>query len=129
MMWRNAMRIGFSLLLGISINFVVLGGATATIPNNTHSAFSTAISQGRNSISGIIFVESRMPLAEVHVELLDELGTTITRTKTSGSGRYSFNGLSNGRFKIRVFPVGTDYMEQFQEVLLAAVSAIPGSGS
>jgi Tfp pilus assembly protein PilF len=104
------MRIRFSLLLGIVLSVVM------------------SFSQGRNSISGLIFGESRTPLENAYVELLDELGTTITQTRTNGSGRYAFYGLSNGRFKIRVFPVGTDYMEQTQEVLLSPVSAIPGSG-
>ncbi|HEX7297174.1 MAG TPA: tetratricopeptide repeat protein, partial [Pyrinomonadaceae bacterium] len=125
--WRNTMEMGFSALLAISL--VVPTVETAIAANNSHPTISVASIQGRNSVSGIVFGESRMPVAEVHVELLDELGTTITRTKTTGSGRYSFQGLSNGRFKIRVFPVGTDYMEQIQEVLLAAVSAVAGSGS
>jgi Tfp pilus assembly protein PilF len=103
------MKIGFSLLLGIAISL-------------------TAFAQGRNSISGLVFGESRTPLGDTYVELLDELGSTIIQTKTNGSGRYAFYGLSSGRFKIRVFPVGTDYMEQVQEVLLSPVSAIPGSG-
>jgi Tfp pilus assembly protein PilF len=104
------MRIRFSLLLGIVLSVVM------------------SFSQGRNSISGLIFGESRTPLENAYVELLDELGTTIIQTRTNGSGRYAFYGLSSGRFKIRVFPVGTDYMEQTQEVLLSPVSAIPGSG-
>jgi hypothetical protein len=104
------MNIRVSLLLGIAISVVV------------------SFSQGRNSISGIVFGESRTPLENAYVELLDELGTTIIQSRTNGSGRYAFYGLSSGRFKIRVFPVGTDYMEQTQEVLLSPVSAIPGSG-
>lgn len=122
------MKIGFSLLLGIAVSGVMLEGETATARTNSHSSAFLTISQGRNSISGIVFGESRMPVAETYVELLDELGTTIIQTKTNGSGRYAFHGLSNGRFKIRVFPVGTDYIEQIQEVLLSAVSAVPGSG-
>lgn len=104
------MNIRVSLLLGIVLSVVM------------------SFSQGRNSISGLIFGESRTPLENAYVELLDELGTTIIQTRTNGSGRYAFYGLSSGRFKIRVFPVGTDYMEQTQEVLLSPVSAIPGSG-
>jgi Tfp pilus assembly protein PilF len=122
------MRIGFSLLLGIAVAVVMSEAETATARNNFHSAALVSISQGRNSITGLVFGESRLPLAETYVELLDELGTTLVQTRTNGSGRYAFHGLSNGRFKIRVFPVGTDYMEQTQEVMLAAVSAVPGSG-
>jgi len=104
------MKIVFSLLLGVVIS--------VAMP-----------SQGRNSISGMVFGESGTPLGETYVQLLDEMGLTITQTRTNGSGRYAFQGLPNGRFKIKVFPVGTDYMEQIQEVYLAPVSAIPGSGA
>ena len=103
------MRIALSLLLGIAISVVT--------------------SQGRNSISGLVFGESRTPVSDTYVQLLDELGQTITQVRTTGSGRYAFNNLPSGRFKIRVFPVGTDYVEQTQEVFLAPVSAIPGSGA
>jgi Tfp pilus assembly protein PilF len=123
------MRIGFSLLLGIAISIVMLEGATATASGNSHSAPFLRMSQGRNSISGVVFGESRTPMVDTYVQLLDELGTTITQTRTNGSGRYAFYGLSSGRFKIKVFPVGTDYMEQIQEVLLSPVSAVPGSGA
>jgi tetratricopeptide (TPR) repeat protein len=68
-------------------------------------------------------------VVDTYVQLLDELGTTITQTRTNGSGRYAFYGLSSGRFKIKVFPVGTDYVEQVQEVILSPVSAVPGSGA
>ena len=117
------MRIGFSLLLAIALGVVI--SETATAANNSHVTFSQA---GRNSISGIVFGESGTPLADTYVQLLDDLGLTITQSRTNGSGRYAFHGLPSGRFKIKVFPVGTDYMEQIQEVLLSPVSAIPGSG-
>ena len=111
------MRIAFSLLLGIAISVFVSQTATATVP------------QGRNSISGVVFGESRTPVVDTYVQLLDENGTTITQTRTNGSGRFTFYGLSNGRFKVKVFPVGTDYMEQVQEVQLTPVSVLPGSGA
>jgi Tfp pilus assembly protein PilF len=121
------MRIAFSLLLGIAISVVVSESTTATVSYNPHLP-PLAIPQGRNSISGIVFGESRTPVVDTYVQLLDENGTTITQTRTNGSGRYAFYGLSSGRFKIKVFPVGTDYMEQVQEVQVSPVSAIPGSG-
>src|ERR1044072_6363446 len=128
-MWRNAMRIGFHLLLVIAISVVVSQSTTASVRNNLHSTALVSILQGRNSISGIVFGESRTPVVDTYVQLLDENGTTITQTKTNGSGRFAFYGLSNGRFKIKVFPVGADYMEQVQEVQLSPVSAVPGSGA
>lgn len=110
------MKIRFSLLLAIAITVLI----SAVVP--------VTASQGRNSISGLVFGEGRVPVADTYVQLLDELGQTITQTKTNGSGRYAFYGVASGRFKIKVFPVGTDYLEQIQEVLLSPVSAVPGSG-
>src|ERR1051326_55146 len=87
-MWRNAMRIGFSLLLGIAISVVVSESATASVSTNLRPALLASMSQGRNSISGVVFGESRTPVSDTYVELLDELGSTITQTRTNGSGRY-----------------------------------------
>jgi hypothetical protein len=69
-----------------------------------------------NSIGGHVFGVDRRPLRDIHVELLDDLSRTLTRTRTDSSGRYTFFGLSSGRFKVRVMPLGTDYEEQEQEV-------------
>ena len=90
------------------------------------AAAAAAIPQGRNAISGHIFGESRRPLADIFVELLDELGVTINRARTNSSGRFEFAGLSEGRFKVRVLPYGTDYAEQVQEVTITNISAIGG---
>src|ERR1044072_776156 len=68
---RNAMRIAFILLLGIAISLVVSESQTATA--------AVKISQGRNSISGLVYGESRTPLVDTYVQLLDELGTMITQ--------------------------------------------------
>jgi tetratricopeptide (TPR) repeat protein len=85
--------------------------------------------QGRNEISGTVFGESRHPVADVYVELLDDVNSTLQRARTNQTGRFSFIGLVNGRYVVRVLPYGTDYLEASQEVVLAAVSAVAGSGS
>jgi tetratricopeptide (TPR) repeat protein len=72
--------------------------------------------QSGNSISGHVFGLDRQPLTDVYVELLDDLNRTIARTRTNGSGRYSFYGLSQGRFRVRAMPLGTNYEEQEEEV-------------
>lgn len=93
-------------------------------------AFSQAVfAQGRNEISGTVFGETGRPVPDVFVELLTDTYSTVGRRRTDGSGRFSFNGLGEGRHKVKVLPYGTDYMEQTQEVVLASVSATPGSGS
>jgi tetratricopeptide (TPR) repeat protein len=91
------------------------------------TAFAAVTQQRRrNSISGHVFGESRRPMSDVFVELLDDLGVTINRTRTTPSGRYEFPALPEGRFKVRVLPYGTDYGEQVQEVVISNVSALGG---
>jgi len=111
---------------------LVAAAAYAVSPALASGAFSPsslAAPQGRNSISGNVFGESRHPLSDIYVELLDDVGMSITRTRTNGVGRYVFHGLPTGQFKVRVLPYGTDYVEQTQDVSLIPVSATPGAGA
>ena len=78
--------------------------------------------QGRNEITGTVFSEVGRPVSDVYVELVTDLGSSLTRIRTTSSGRFTFSGLTNGNFKIRVLPYGTDYMEQTQEVTLMTIS-------
>jgi tetratricopeptide (TPR) repeat protein len=84
--------------------------------------------QSRNSITGFVFNETRQPVADIYVELLDDLYVTISRTKTSGSGLYSFRNLTDGRYVVKVLPYGKDYEEESRSISLVSVSALPGSG-
>jgi tetratricopeptide (TPR) repeat protein len=89
----------------------------------------TFVVQGRNTIYGTVSGESNRPVADVYVELLDDFNSSISQTKTDGTGRFTFRGLVNGRYRVKALPYGTDYLEQTQEVTLAAVSATAGSGA
>jgi len=82
--------------------------------------------QGGNSIGGHVFGVDRRPLSDIHVELLDDLSRTLTRARTDASGRYTFFGLSSGRFKVRVMPFGTDYDEQEQDVEIVSFTRTIG---
>ena len=76
-----------------------------------------AVSQNnRNSITGFVFDTGRNPVPQVPVEVLNEVNQVLQRTRTDGSGRFLFTGLSAGRFSIRVVPYGTNFEEQTQEV-------------
>lgn len=127
------MKKGARFLLSIAIGFIIVSNqASNTGAQTIHapSSFSALlVPQARNEISGTVFGESHHPVADIYVEILDDTGSTITRSKTNGSGRFTFGGLPNGNYKVKVLPYGTDYMEQTQEVTLAAISASPGSGS
>lgn len=128
------MKVRDQLLSGLAIGLVLVPGlgpdtqASPAAPAHLH-ALQTGTSLGRNSVSGNVFGDSNRPLPDLNVELLDDVGRTISRTKTNGAGRYSFFSLPNGLFKIRVLPYGTDYLEQTRNVGLIPVSASAGSGA
>ncbi len=62
-------------------------------------------------------------MAQVIVELRNEYNSVVARTRSDGSGRYYFSGLSHGRYTVRVMPLGTGYMEQSEDVELSGVGA------
>jgi tetratricopeptide (TPR) repeat protein len=76
-----------------------------------------------STVSGFVFDPQRRPVAQIPVELLNDVNGVVQRLRTDGSGRFIFRGVSQGRFQIRVLPLGTDYEEQIQEVELYGMSA------
>jgi tetratricopeptide (TPR) repeat protein len=90
--------------------FILQAQAQDTSGNSSSSA------QNRSTISGFVFDQQRRPLAEIPVELLNDVNLVLRRTKTNGSGRFFFNQLSQGRFSIRVLTFKTEYEEQTQDV-------------
>lgn len=85
--------------------------------------------QDRNSIIGFVFNDSRAPIANADVELLNDFYVTILRTKTNGSGLYSFKGLPPGQYNVKVSYLVGDYVSQTRAVSLVGVSPIPGRGA
>ena len=75
--------------------------------------------QSGSSISGVVFDQSRQPVAKIWMELLDEVDAIVQRTRTDGSGRYGFYRLSNGVFQVRVVTFGTIFAQQTERVNLA----------
>ncbi len=127
------MKRGAHLLLGLAVGFAALPGQTsdaAAQPLTAYPLIHTATPpQGRNTISGHVFSNSRSPVPDVYVELLNDLNVNLNRTKTNGSGFYTFRNLTDGRYRVRVLPYGTDYMEQVQEIQLYSISMLPGAGA
>jgi tetratricopeptide (TPR) repeat protein len=76
----------------------------------------------RSSISGFVFGPNRQPVGQVIVELRGEF-STIGRTRTDGSGRFYFPGLPQGRYTIRVLPLGTPLEEKSEDVEIAGLGA------
>jgi len=82
--------------------------------------------QTNNSISGFVFGNERRPVSEVRVELLDEYNRSVFNTRTDGAGRYSFYRLSQGRYSVRVLPLGTGYEEQTRDVEIVNITRQSG---
>jgi Tfp pilus assembly protein PilF len=122
------------LVFGLTIVLAVAPGASSMVVGKYPLSGRVLVSasrvpQGRNAIYGRVFGESHRPVPDVYVELLDDVNSTLRQVKTDAAGRFTFDGLLNGRYIVRVRPYGTDYTEQSQEVTLAAVSTVRGSGS
>jgi len=72
-----------------------------------------------NFVSGHVSNDQRVPLADVRVELLNEVDSVIRTVKTDGSGLFVFRKLSDGTFQVRVQTSGTNYVSQTKRVDLA----------
>lgn len=68
--------------------------------------------RGASTITGSVYDKQRTPLSDIDVELLNDLYQSRGRTKTDGSGRYQFSGLSDGRYTIRVYAFRYDLQDQ-----------------
>jgi tetratricopeptide (TPR) repeat protein len=82
-----------------------------------------AQSTPRSTVSGFVFDPYRRPVADIRVELMNEVNSVLQRTRTDGSGRFLFSNLSSGRFIIKVLSVGTDFEEQTQDIEIAGIGA------
>src|SRR6185295_13559495 len=81
--------------------------------------FVPASQTNSNSISGHVSNDQHMPLADLRVELLNEVDSVIRTVKTDGSGLFVFRKLSDGTFQVRIQPSGTNYVSQTKRVELA----------
>jgi tetratricopeptide (TPR) repeat protein len=108
--------------------FIVFAGLTVSIPFLSPQT-SGAYAQQGNSISGLVFGQSREPISDIPVELMNEFSQTIAHTRTNGSGRYVFHQLPQGRYMVRVLPYGTDYDQQEQSVEIYNFTTRDGQGN
>lgn len=74
-----------------------------------------------NRIEGVVYDAERRPLEGVYVELRNEVDSPIAQTKTNASGRFTFSGMPNGRYIVKVLPLRTNFAEQTQEVYVSSV--------
>src|SRR5258708_33033956 len=69
-----------------------------------------------NRIEGVVWDPDRRPVAEIYVELQNENYSTLSRTRTDSTGRFTFIGISGGHYNIKVLTTGTNYMEHSEGV-------------
>lgn len=86
-------------------------------------------SQIGNSISGYVFGLNRKPMNDLYVELTDDYGRMLGRKRTSGAGFFRFEGMTEGRFVIRVLTSGTDYEEKEETVEIDNITTRDSSGT
>ncbi|MDQ4121270.1 MAG: tetratricopeptide repeat protein [Acidobacteriota bacterium] len=80
---------------------------------------SITVSAQTNTISGVVFdATGRQPISNIYVELQNEVYSNLGRVRTDGSGRFMFTGISSGTFRVRVIPIGTNYLEETQEATI-----------
>ncbi|MGI8640744.1 MAG: carboxypeptidase regulatory-like domain-containing protein [Pyrinomonadaceae bacterium] len=82
-----------------------------------------------STISGTVYDNHRNPLSDVDVELLNDYYQQINRTRTDGSGRYQFSGLSDGRYSVNVLPFRYDLIEQSHPIEINTINARGGQGN
>lgn len=72
-----------------------------------------------NTINGMVFdAQSRQPVSDIYVELMNQVGMTIKRIRIESNGRFSFERLPAGAYKVKIITFDTNYQEQSQDVNL-----------
>jgi Tfp pilus assembly protein PilF len=90
--------------------------------------FSANASAQRNAITGTVTNTARQPVADMWMELLNDVDSVLKRTRTDSTGRYSFQGLSFGTFQVRPVTAGTAYRSQTVRIELIPAT-MRGTGS
>ena len=111
-----------SLIISLGILFAPALIQANVLPGPGAATITAA--QGRSSIYGTVYGESRRPVADVYVELLDDVNSSIRQLKTDMSGRFQFTNLVDGRYMIKIRPGNTGYLEHIQQVVISAISSV-----
>lgn len=91
-------------------------GLTILIMLLTCVGFARVSSSFANRIEGHIFDEARAPVGDMYVELQNDVGSSLRTTRSTAGGRFSFEGLTTGVFRVKVLASGKNFLEQTQEV-------------
>jgi tetratricopeptide (TPR) repeat protein len=69
-----------------------------------------------NRIEGQIFDDKGTAVGDMYVELQNDVGSALATHRSTATGRFSFEGLSNGGYRVRVLASGKNFLEQSQDV-------------
>jgi tetratricopeptide (TPR) repeat protein len=75
-----------------------------------------------NRIDGIVWDPYRKPVPDVYVELQNEMFMSLSRIRTTSSGRFSFTVANPGNYVIKVLAGGTNYMDASETVEIVDVT-------
>ena len=74
-----------------------------------------------NSVEGIVWDPYRRPAANLYVELQNENYFSLRRVRTAGNGRFTFTGITAGRYYIKVLTSGTNFQEATESIEIVNV--------
>lgn len=77
-----------------------------------------------STIFGTVYDNRRNALPNVAVELLDQYRAMKQHTMTDGVGRYTFEGIGDGEWYVRVLPFQYDLDEEVQNVQIYTISLV-----
>lgn len=87
-----------------------------TVAATAYGQASGALAIGLNRIEGRVTDPSNNGVYNAFVELTDNLGALINRSRTTGQGRFSFRGMGPGRYTISIKPYGTNLREDSRDI-------------
>jgi tetratricopeptide (TPR) repeat protein len=106
MRWFNG--IFHMMFIGMIIGLAAIPAKSFVEKSNSNSFVSR--------IEGTVWSPDRQPVSDIYVELQNELLSTISRVRTSSSGRFSFTGIALARYVVKVLPGSTNYLEYSENV-------------
>jgi tetratricopeptide (TPR) repeat protein len=89
------------------------------------SLLSGKVNQGAavvNRIEGIVWDPNKQPVADVYVELQNEMYMSLARLRTTSTGRFSFTVSNPGNYYIKVLASGTNFLDATEPVEIVNLS-------
>ncbi len=123
-------RIGLSIFsIGFSLSGLSGAARAMSLENSiSHLRSDVKSTQNRNAIFGTVINSAHQPVPNLRVELLDDVYSLITTTRTDSTGRFRFDRLSQGAFQVKVITGGTSYVEQMVRVEIFNIRGNAGAG-